>query len=366
MLRTLTYTLLAALAVAGCKPKDDGDANPANFDRGPMLAHLADSLMLPGYATLHTEAEALLAAAIAFEDQPTAPNLTALRGALGRAWFAWQDVSMFEVGPAMQQSLRTNLSTFPPNPGTIEVNISNGTWNLGTAGNTAAKGFPALDYLLFSTDSTSLLTQFAGADSAATRRRRYLRQVAQDVATRSAAVYAAWPAYRATFVAATGTDVGSSAGLFFNDYLFDFEVMRRNKIGDCIGVRFLNTIRPEQVEAYYSRWSRDLAAANARAHLRAFKGQTRAGTDGPGLDDWLNALGAQGSTGPLAQEVAATMQAGIDKLIALPSDLSTACTTHTQDVRNAYNDFQRCVVLFKADVASALGLLITYQDNDGD
>lgn len=356
-----------AISISACKPKDD-DGNPDgnNFDRGPMLVNMADSVIIPGYEALQTQANSLGNAAEAFQTAPSAANLTALRVALGRAWFAWQGVSMFEIGPAMTQSIRANVGTFPPNAGTIETNISNGTWNLATANNLAAKGFPALDYLLFHTDSTQILAELSATDSAGIRRRQYVADVATEIRTLATATLQGWDAYRTQFVTSTGTDVGSSAGMFFNDYVFDFEILRRNKIGDCIGIRYLNTIRPEQVEAYYSRWSQALAIANAQAHLRAFRGQSVGGTNGLGLDDWLNTLNAQGSTGLLADEVAATMQAGITKLTNLPADLSTACNTYTQDVRAVYDDFQRCVVLFKADVSSALGILITYQDNDGD
>jgi hypothetical protein len=43
-----------------------------------------------------------------------------------------------------------------------------------------------------------------------------------------------------------------------------------------------------------------------------------------------------------------------------------AVNTEQSKVQDLYNEMQKMVVLLKVDLSSALSILITYQDNDGD
>jgi len=51
---------------------------------------------------------------------------------------------------------------------------------------------------------------------------------------------------------------------------------------------------------------------------------------------------------------------------ALPSNLSDAIIDQPSFVETAYTEVQRCIIYTKTDMPSALGIMITYQDNDGD
>ena len=46
--------------------------------------------------------------------------------------------------------------------------------------------------------------------------------------------------------------------------------------------------------------------------------------------------------------------------------LSNEILTNKDDVTTCYSKLQELVPLMKVDMTSALGVLITYQDNDGD
>ena len=51
---------------------------------------------------------------------------------------------------------------------------------------------------------------------------------------------------------------------------------------------------------------------------------------------------------------------------AIPEPLSDAVVNQAPTVENAYNEIQKLVVMLKSDMASALSILITYTDADGD
>ncbi len=79
------------------------------------------------------------------------------------AYTAWVSVSMYNyLGPASDnQPPLSGLDKFPAGGTIIESNISGYTpsININSYANQSAKGFPALDYLLFA-NSSNLLTNY--------------------------------------------------------------------------------------------------------------------------------------------------------------------------------------------------------------
>lgn len=364
----LFIVLALAFAATACTDSDDnGDESSPAYDQGPFLTNLADNLIVPGYETFATETAELRLAAEAFVQNPDANILSTLQTELKAAWLAWEAVSCYAFGPAMEERLQMTLQTFPTDTARILSNIQEGQWNLGSAQNSAAIGFPALDYLLHARATDSIVYRFSTSPQAG-QWQQYLTDLVQDIDTRAQAVRDSWTGgYRTTFVENTGNDQGSSLGLLINELVRDWELLRRNKIGDCIGVRFLNEINPRLVEAYYAGYSKELALAHGTAMRNFFLGIGTDGTNGPGLDDYLNAVEASASTGePLATAISDQMQLALTKTEEIPGRLQEAATNATEDVRAAYDEYQRAIPLLKTDMTSALGVLITFNSGDGD
>ncbi|MEM9022133.1 MAG: hypothetical protein AAGB22_00230, partial [Bacteroidota bacterium] len=77
---------------------------------------------------------------------------------------------------------------------------------------------------------------------------------------------------------------------------------------------------------------------------------------------YLNALGATSLVNDTKAQID-VVQADLD---ALPDPLSGTIESSQGTVEQVYQEMQQLVVLFKVDMPSQLGILITYQDNDGD
>jgi len=354
----LLFLISISVGLLSCAPNDDAPDTTTSFDRKAMLENYADNLIIPGYVVLDANLATLETELDAFIGAPSQTGLESLRQAFVLAWLSWQDVSAFEVGPAMEQTLRPNLNVFPTDTSLIEANITSGSYNLETAANLDAKGFPALDYLLYHQDAAAVVASFSEAN-----RQAYLKELVSRMRTRVTAVLTGWQnGYRATFLAATGIDVGSSTSQLFNETVRDYEDMRRFKVGDCIGVRFLGEIQPYQVEGFFSGQSLNLVLRHLSAHQRIFKGASVAGVDGIGFEEHLAAV--DGSS--ISQDLQGHLANGAQKLEALGEPLHLACTAQTQAVQEAYDDLQRGVVSYKSEASSALSILITYQDGDGD
>jgi hypothetical protein len=136
-------------------------------------------------------------------------------------------------------------------------------------------------------------------------------------------------------------------------------------IGIPAGV-MTSTPLPEKIEAYYHRGALPLQLAST-AHTtvqRFFVGRTGQ----PSLSSYLTALGAKDSrTGEsLSSLITAQLATSFHKLNTLGPDLHATMTSRNADAVASYNEMQKAVRMIKVDMTSAMGISVTYTDNDGD
>ena len=85
-----------------------------------------------------------------------------------------------------------------------------------------------------------------------------------------------------------------------------------------------------------------------------------------GLDDYMDFVGATHGSNTLSTSINNQLEAIINKIDALNDPLSNEILANKPSVEEAYTELQKLVPYLKVDMTSALGVLITYQDNDGD
>jgi len=349
--------LLVCLAVwtMGCSKKD-GPGAPADggFDKTAMLTHYADGLIIPGYGSLQQKLQRLETPLNAFMDAPTTANQQLLKSAFKEAYLQFERVSVYQFGPAEAALLNNFLNTFPANTSDIENNISSGTFDLTPNSATQLQGFPALDYLLFSSQAPD---QFAG--STAANRKRYVQEVFGRMKTLVNKVASDWNGgYRAQFIANTRTDVGSPISFLINQFAYELDQLKGPRIGWPFGKQSGGQVFPNKTEAYYSGFSVALSLENLTSLKTAYTG----GGNGKGMSDYLVALKKE----QLNADVLSQFDVTLEKLRAIPNPLSASLTSHSTQVNAAYREIQKLLTLMKTDVASATAVRINYQDSDGD
>lgn len=369
--RTLPLCFLSALLLllSGCglggsdEPGDD-------FDRSAMLENYGRNLILPSYEALKEETDRLRSETVTFAENPTQQHLITLRQALKEARLHWQDASPYQFGPAEMHLLRPSLNTYPADTQQIRDNIDSGDYDLGTIANRAAAGFPAMGYLLhgLGDSDAQILDRYTGSGEAQ-KRRDYLLAVAGRIRGLVDETVSGWQAgqgdYLGTFLSEerAGNDVGSSLGMLLNAVVQHYErFLRDGKIGIPSGVKSAGVPRPSAVESYYGGYSAELALANLKKVRRFFRGQSADGPDGVGLEENLEAAGA----GELAGEINRELDEAVEALELLNDPLHAQIESDNEPVLAAFSELQDVVTLMKADMASVLGITITYQDNDGD
>jgi predicted lipoprotein len=357
-----TFILVQSCSKSNTAPDDNGGTG-TGFDRKAMLTNISTNIIIPAYTTYQANVVSLDAAVTTFNTTPNATNLTALQAAFVVAYKQWQSTSIYDFGPATDVNLRVNTNTYPAAIDQITANITSGTYNSGLLANLAAKGFPALDYLLFGTgvDNAAILAQYT-TDAKAGNRKTYLATLSTELKTNATTVLNAWNgSYKTAFLAATGTDAGSSTGQLVNQLIYDYETIKNYEIGVPAGSQSMGTIFPAKVQAYYSKISLQLT----NLHLQAIQ-NLYLGASGSGLDDYLAYSNAKYNGGSLNDAIKAQFTTSFTKLSTLSDPLSANITNNQTAVMAAFTELQKLTVMLKTDMTSSLGIAITFGDNDGD
>lgn len=155
-------------------------------------------------------------------------------------------------------------------------------------------------------------------------------------------------------------DAGSSLSLLANAYIQDFDVNLQNyKIGIPIGMygSTVLPISPTKVEGYYSALSVQLLVAQVQAYQKIYLG---------GLNVKVAAAKTLNNGIPLDQAIQNEMTTLLASIQALPDPLSTGIQNNAPTITAAYTEIRKTTVLLKVDMSSALGIKISFQDDDGD
>ena len=361
------------VCISGCDSGSSDGQEPGldpGFDRGEMLENLGNSVILPAYMAFQETVNTLHDATDTFVATPSDATLGALQDALKNTRLAWQEVALFQFGPAENLSLRGSLNTFPVDLDQVDANINSGTYVLGTIQNLDAGGFPALDYLVHGTGSTlSEIVDAFTTDANAPARVQYLQDNVDFIQSNVDAVVEEWLPeggnYLAVFLSEErgGVDVGSSLGQLINALVLHYErFIRDGKIGIPAGVRSSGIPRPLATESRFGGYSRELAQSSMQALGRLYEGTGMNGVDGVGIKENLESLDAA----TLANDISLALRDVENVLNGLSDPLSAQIETDTDAVLVAFTEMQNLVVLLKADMTSFLGITITFQDNDGD
>ncbi|MFN8323520.1 MAG: imelysin family protein [Chitinophagales bacterium] len=354
------YNCLALIAffilISSCKPGNGGD----KFDRSGMLTNVGNSVIIPAHEQFEVAINLFKQQKDSFVANPTTASLDSLLGSFLSAYVAFMKVETYSFSPSGE--LR-NLNVFATDTTQINANIVSGVYDLNAANNITAKGFPAIDYLLFSRNSTETVSLFT-TDANASKRIQYLDNLTSEVETVAVSSANAWSNYLPQFITASGTDVGSSVGMLVNDISFQVERCRRDRVGNSLGyIGFVSSgnTDPHLLEGCYVNYSKELLLANLRELKNLYEGGA-----GSGFDDYLVYLNADYNGQPLAPAISAQFDLVILKAQNVPVDFLTALNTHKPEMESLFLELKKLTVMLKVDMSSQLGVIINYSDNDGD
>ncbi len=368
-----TVLLLCALCIAisltDCKkkksPGEEAQADAA-FDKSAMLTNYADALIIPNYQSAKTALDSLATTYTTFVQTKTEANLLVVRQKLNVAYIKLQHISTSEYGPAETEVIRANFNTYPTDTTQINTNIASGVYDFAIAANIDAKGFPAIDYLVYGKNNSD--AQIVSLFNGSANRVKYVGDCLNEMQTKLNTVLNTWNnSYRSTFINSKGSEIGSSLGLLVNQLNFEVDLLKNGKIGIPLGKKSMGVTYPEKTEAYYANtYSVRLAKECLQNIEDVYSGHSIQGTNGLGLDDYLDALKIQHTSGTLNDAIKNQFSIAKTKLALVSEPMSLTIVNNPATVDAAYIEIVKLLVLLKTDMPSALGIVITYQDGDGD
>lgn len=362
------FVFMVVVAVlTSCNSNNNNTDNGAAFDRKAMLENYANNSIAPAYAQLLVQTERLNSAIAGFVQNPANNTLQAAQTALENALMAWQKANAFNFGPAgeagIKKSLNEEIGVFPITVSKTENFISNGDTSFANF-DRDTRGFYAIDYLLFSKSADSVVADFAN-----TNRKNYLVACANHLLRNITPVNNAWQGgYKAEFISNTGTDIGSSTSVFYNEYVKSFEALKNFKFGVPLGLRPGQTQPlPGNVEAYYSGLSVKLALAHWQAVKSIWNGisLTNPAQDGIGLKAYLQTVtGGEALVGSTQAQMAAVDFAFSQ--LNVNQKLSEQISSNFTRVNAVHTELQKQTRFLKSDLSSLIGVAITFSSGDGD
>ena len=359
--KSVVLLLFCSIVLSG---SDDNVGNSdVGIDKAALLTNYADNIIIPAFEQIYTNALILEQTFDDLKEGYTESKLNKLQQSFKEVRKNWQYCSPFGFGPAEDLLLRQSINTFPTDTFRIKDNISIGDYNLTISSNFKAKGLPALDYLLFSVDYSEEEVQFTDA-----KRIKYIEDIIDDMLMNLKEVRDNWQTYREEFISRTGNDVGSSLSQMINEFIFDYEIAKNAKLAFPLGLRS-SDILPYHFEAPYSQLSSFLLSDNLAAYRQIITGPDyNDETKTDNLYEYLNELSATRGDSLLADVILREF----DETTTLFNKLdisffrSVGLESEKAKIEAGYKNMQETTVLFKNDMTSALGIRITYQDNDGD
>lgn len=347
-------------------------ATADGFDRRAMLENIVNELVLPAHAALATRLAELETATRAFVAAPGPETLAAAQDAWLAANLARMAVLPYRMAPVDDSLLHNRLDNRPPRTPFIDDEILAGTMAITPeyieSIGSSSVGLGAMEYLLFDPagGDPAVLARFTTGDGTA-RRGELLTALAAAMPPKAEALRRIWAAdgddYARAFIEADmdGGDLQGSFNMLANQMIGDVEEIVASRLGKPLGKRTNGEIRPDLVEAAYSGASLPRIIATLEAERATFTGG-----DGPGLDDYLDFLGAMYGEEPLSRVIVAQFDAALAALRAIDEPLETAVRNDPAGVEAAYEEVRALLALLKADMVNHLGLTLTFNDNDGD
>ncbi len=358
------FVFSVLLFLGSCETNTDEDQ--VLYD--DFFENVADGIIIPRYANFQEQLVKMSNLLEVF-DSSNPQSLSDIQDQFKSTYISWQYVSAFEFGPSQEYfgKLQEMCNTFPTQVSDIEANISSGDYNLDFPTNYDAKGLPAIDYILFHTNTSNLLDELEDLN-----RIQYLKDCIDDMQNRVSAVLYAWDDYRDVFVQSQGNDVSSSLSILFNQYLFDYERLKRDKFalpaGFATQYGIPITSDTSVLEARYSKMSLALIEANIISLERIYMGVNEQGIDGVGFYEKLQEFNAQSTVvdGDLALAIQEQFLICKNALTNHSTDLSNEIINNLYEVELTSNELQKMVPMLKNDMRSYLSVSVTEGDPDGD
>lgn len=358
----LLLSLLLAYSIISC----DGDGGSLNLngqdDYTELLTNQINDVIIPSIDTYKNDTKALFESSTIFCDSKNEENLITLLEAYNSSYKSYQSAALHNYYANINYDLVNTTNLFPIDTLLLADIIASKSYNFSSNSQKRANGFPALDYLFYS--SINPLDTFVLDEN----RCDYVIRLSESIANKAGQLYSMWTgSLKENFIGNDGIEIGSSIHVQLNSVLSYYEDhIRENKVGLPIGrIGPLDSpieSDPTKIEAFYhSQYDgNDLFALSlVRESIQEMENLYLGGN--ASRNDLLNSgydrlLISRGHA-----EVDTNIKSQFD-LIYTKIDERTSITGST----DLYDAIQGLITIFKSDLFPLLNIQDADGKNDGD
>jgi predicted lipoprotein len=331
-----------------------------SVDEAKVLQDLAEIVVKPSYRLLAETATTLKDSIVALVDEPTALGLATTQAAWRDTQAAWSAARVFGFGPAkdVEANIRWNKGCEPE---AVEETIASGPPFEPSSFGTTRKGLPALEYLLFDSQAGDEVVLMSLAED--DKRRAFLRALGDDLASEVNRLVAAFAKHAEELATAgAGSEVYKSPkdamDALFNQLLYASDLAIQTiaaPLGSNTGV-----LAPELEESRRSDNTLQDTLALLAGAIAVYYGDY-ADVQGLGMGDLV-----KDRSPTLDSEFQAALTAAEKSVKNIPGPLRTALESEAELLAKAVEALRSVKQLLASDLATALGVTISFSDMDGD
>ena len=318
------------------------DDAATKIDELGVLQDLAEIVIKPSFGHLAETAAALKEAGTALAAEATADTLALAQAAWRETQSAWNEARVFGFGPAKEVEANIRWSK-GCEPEAVEQVIALGPPFHPSSLGATRKGLPALEYLLFDVQegSEAVLAALLEANN-----------LAIDFAKHADALAAA----------GVDSDVYKSPkdalDALFNQMIYAADLAIQT-IAAPLGIN-TGVLSPELEESRRSDNTLQDTLSLLAGVAAVYRGDY-ADLQGLGVGDLINDRSPS-----LDSDFQAVLAAAVESVAAVPSPLRTALENETEQLAETVDALRNVKRLLASDLATALGVTISFSDMDGD
>ena len=371
--KRVAFLFLMSLSALYACDMNSGGIKKVNFDRIAMYENIADHIIMPALNNFSTELENLNHTIETFVTNTDSLSLANLQNQWKIANLAWQRAEVYSyLTPGSTHSLVRRINTIPTDTTAINELVINPNQDINLSANWEAIGFPSLDFLLFGNARTvKEQLHYYTVERHASNRLQLIRDLVANMKTVHNRAMSEWQNHYLTeFKTSDGTGASATLTLLATDvatWLDNFEKLRYRLPMNVTseGVK-LGNVKPKNLEAPNSEYSKELSAAGIKEFYNFYMGIGKNG-DGPGFYDYLIEIDPQPhAQQKLADLIKAELKSAIDRNKTLQQTTKQALHKEFDQLTSIFRNLRKTIVYYKVDMATSFGISIANTDNDND
>tara|TARA_B110000014_G_scaffold163062_1_gene115028 strand:- start:48 stop:1130 length:1083 start_codon:yes stop_codon:yes gene_type:complete len=360
-MKLITILLFTFLTISCSKDSEVENNTSEDFNTQAMIVDITNQLILPKVNNFNSSCIELNNAVNNYIATPSEENIILMRTKWKETSSNYAQVYAFNIGEARNRFFHIKLYNWPTLSIAIENFISDAneiTATYVSQLSSQAKTLSGIEYMLFKSSAAEVHQGFINSP----KRLDYLKFITISQKDKAAELLNLWSTdgenYANTFMNNTDSGLNAPLNRLYNGIYNIISTAKITKIGKSAGLENSDNVNFDELQARYSGFSKELIIKNLEISKEVFFNE-----QGLGLSD--NIIAVTGDE-VLNNILKTKFNTAINSLKNLNGSLAQAITNSPDDVRIIHEQLQEIIVLLAIDVRSALSIIITSTDNDGD